>query len=114
MSASTRHPKMHAHISDAREDAIRLAQETGCRTYVRCDAPWGYFASLDPGRNPITTFDPERLPALPVCALAEQGWLVGGARRRTECPACGRRIRVKADGTCTPHRPKQSQRGDRP
>jgi len=105
---------MREHIGDARGDAIRLAQETGQRAYVRCNRLAGYYASLEPGRNPMAAFDPARLPALPVCALVERGWLVGGARRRAECPVCGRRIRVRADGTTPPHRPKQPQRGDRP
>ncbi len=108
MSASAKRERVHGRLGDARDDAIRLAQESGQTAYVRCRVMTGYFASLERGSNPIAVFDPARLPALPICELAARGWATGRRPKTyTTCPACGRAIYVKADGTTAPHQPKQ-------
>jgi len=108
MASRTRsgEPRIRGHLADAREDAIRLAQENHTIAYVRCVRS-GYFASLECGRNPIATFDPARLPALPVCSLEKRGWLTGLAPKSHggKCRGCGRKVYTKSDGTCTPHAP---------
>lgn len=97
--------RVRAHLDEARQDARDLAQRSGRVAYVRLRVA-GYYASLDPGPNPILWLDPARLPALPVCPLAGTGWRVPPTTaRRIVCPGCGRRIGMRGDGTCRPHEP---------
>jgi len=100
-----REDRLHAHFADAREDAMKLAAESVRVVYVRCTRS-GYYASFEPGANPLMEYRPERLPSNQLCRLAREGWrTTRWPGTHDQCPGCGRIVYTRKDGTCAPHLP---------
>jgi hypothetical protein len=102
-------PKVRETIGQARGDAQRLANRTGSPAYLRCHVACalgelsGYFASPEPGPQPMATLRPDGKHA--PCGLSGQLAVTGPWGARVKCAACGRSIYVSVKGVVEEHRP---------